>query len=230
MDIKLEDVQAFLSTDEGKALIAPMIEEAKLPVVNKYKEFQQEKDKVKAKLAEYEALGDAKTIAQMLETAKTAQDTKTDVVDQGLLDALRNEVKAKEAALNTFKNGFLNSQLDNTLSDAIAKHKGVPELLKAPLSNRLKAEFNDSGNVVISVLNESGTAIQYHSDERPYTVEDLVLEYKNNQIYGRAFEGTGANGTGTRESPARSGGVITDPKAPGYNRTKHMEYLAKKAK
>ncbi len=224
------EVLAFLATDEGKALIAPLIDEAKQPVVNKYKEFEQEKKAAKAKLAEYEALGDTQTLAQLIEASKKTPEQKTESVDQGLLEALRNEVKTKDAALNTFKNGYLSSHLDAVLTDAITKHQGTPEILKGPLANRVKADFNADGKVVITVLNEAGTANQYHSDERPYTVEDLVQEYKSNSVWGVAFKSSGANGTGTRESGARANGVITDPKAPGYNRTKHMEYLAKKAK
>lgn len=139
---------------------------------------------------------------------------------------LREELSKKEESISKFKQKAVDSKLNAELTSAITEAKGVTELLKPLLQGRVKASFNDEGEIVTEVFDEHGKPLYVNGE--PATVKDLIESLKNNEVYGRAFEGTGSSGSGSRQSNAKTnGGVILDPKAPGYSVSAAMAYYKK---
>lgn len=221
----------FIATEAGKALLNGFVEEAKKPLIAKRDELLEEVKTTKAKVQQYSELGDLESVKTKLQLANDAQDAinkakleeakKTG--DYSALEAhLKKELAEKEDKINTFKTKAVNAKLDSDLTSAITEAKGTPELLKPVLKNRVKAELNDDGEIVSTVLDANGQPM--FVDGKPAQIKDLISEFKANDIYGRAFEGTGASGSGTRASNVRTSGVQLDPSKSDYSVSKAMEY------
>lgn len=223
MDI--EAVKAFLATDEGKAILTPMIDEAKQPLLTKRDELLGELTGHKEKVRKYEELGDVDTIAQALaklKEGKPADDKNNNKGFEELERHLRGELQSKEDKLNQFKNKFVADHVQAQLNAEIAAAKGVPELLTPVLKGRIEAAFDDDKGFVITVLGADGKKM--YKNGEPATLTDLINEVKANEVYGRAFEGSGASGSGTRPSDGKTNGVVLDPKDPNYSLAKAMAY------
>lgn len=225
MDI--EAVKAFLATDEGKSLLTPLIDEAKQPLLSKRDELLGELTTHKEKARKYEELGDYDTLAQALAKLKEGKGNDDDNKNNNkgfeeLERHLRGELQSKEDKLNQFKNKFVADNVQSQLTQAIVSAKGVPELLGPVLKGRIEAAFDDEKGIVITVLGKDGKKM-YKNGEAA-TIEDLINEIKADDVYGRAFEGSGASGSGTRASDGKANGVILDPKDPNYSLAKAMAY------
>lgn len=222
MDI--EAIKAFLATDEGKAVITPMIDEAKQPLLTKRDELLGELTGTKEKVRKYEELGDVETIAQALAKLKETkpEDKNNNKGFEELERHLRGELQNREDKLNQFKNKFVADHVQAQLNAEIAAAKGVPELLAPVLKGRIEAAFDDEQGFVITVLGADGKKM--YKNGEPATLADLINEIKSNEVYGRAFEGSGASGSGTRASDGKAVGVILDPKDPNYSLAKAMAY------
>lgn len=222
MDI--EAVKAFLATDEGKALINPLIDEAKQPLLSKRDELLGELTGHKEKVRKYEELGDVDTIAQALAKLKEGKGNDDKNNNKGFEELerhLRGELQSKEDKLNQFKSKFVADHVQAQLTQEIATAKGVPELLAPVLKGRIEAALEDDG-IVITVLGADGKKM--YKNGEPATIADLIAEIKSNEVFGRAFEGSGASGSGTRASDGKANGVILDPKDPNYSLAKAMAY------
>ena len=118
-----------------------------------------------------------------------------------------DELKALQAKLDA-KDGELKSVI--TLSDsrlikteataAIAAAKGVPELLLPHVQQFLR--IDEKGNVVV-VDAQGGPRVNGKGD--PLTINDLVNELKASDLFGRAFEGSGNSGSGSRPTAGAAG-------------------------
>lgn len=225
-----EALKNYVETDEGKA----WLETLKAPLIEKRTELLEEVRNLKEKTKTYEALGDAATIKTILseyeqnksKAAETEQEThRKNGNFEALEKNLRDELTKREQKIELFKNKAIQAKVDADLKSAIAEAKGSTELLLPILKARVKGSFNEEGELVIEVVDPDGKAM--YEGGNAASVKDLVTSVKNNEIYGRAFEGTGASGSGTRSSSAKANGIELDPKKPGYSLTAAMEYYKK---
>jgi hypothetical protein len=108
------------------------------------------------------------------------------------------EIEKRDGRERTLMSQVEKLLIDNQAAAAIAKHKGTPELLIPVLRPRLKVEEVD-GVFSVKVLDEKGAQEFAIHDSKavPATIEDLVLKFKTDPVYGRAFEGSGQSGTGS---------------------------------
>ena len=218
-----EEVKAFLATDEGKALLNPIIDEAKQPLLTKRDELLGELSGHKEKVRKYEELGDVDTLAQALAKLKeNSSDNNSNKSFEELEKHLRGEIQSREDKLNQFKHKFVADNVQAQLTQAIVAAKGVPELLGPVLKGRIEAAFDDEKGVVITVLGKDGKKM-YRNGE-PATIQDLINEVKADDVYGRAFEGSGASGSGTRASDTKVNGIVLDPNDPNFSLAKAMQY------
>lgn len=218
-----DEIKAFLATDEGKALLAPIIDEAKNPLLAKRDELLAEKETLKTRYKAYEELGDVDSIRAAIAKASEQGNKNQDKSFEELEQHLRNELSAKEEKINTFKSKFAQSHVENTLKAEIVNAKGVPELLLPVLQQRVKASLTDDGTVEVTVLTKDGKKM--YKGEGLATVADLIEEIRADATFGRAFDGTGASGSGTRpNTDGKTGGVILDPTDPNYSLAKAMQY------
>jgi len=162
-------------------------------------------------------------LKQELERAK--KDNSSDEKVEELRKSLEAEVQKERDKLNSFVNKYRESKIESLITDSVAKHKGVSELLKPVIRNRLKDTVTDDGDVQIEVLSKDGKP--YFIDGNEATVEDLVKELKADEIYSRCFEGTGASGSGTRPTNGKLDFSL-DPTDPNYSLTEAMRRAAKR--
>lgn len=125
----------------------------------------------------------------------------------------------REAARNYF--------LDAEITKAVTEAKGVPELLGHVIRGQLDVQRTDGNKFNLRVLGPDGQPRIKDSQGNPYALSDLVADLKQDPKYGRAFEASGAAGSGaTGSSGSRGGGAANPFKADSRNVTEQMR-LAK---
>lgn len=224
--IDVEAVKAFLSSEDGAKLIEDT--DAVKALRNKRDELLGEKDKWKQKWEKYEALGDVDTLQKALEAVKNKSD-KTDTKDNAdpdLIESLKKQIGERDSALELFKTNYVKAQVDSKVESAIAEAKGNPRLLKHLVSERIKTSLGDDGQVQIEVYTKDGKKM-FRNDSSPASISDLIAEMRNDEDLGIAFQGSGANGSGTRTPSKTAGGVVLDRNDPNFDASKAMAYYAK---
>lgn len=87
-------------------------------------------------------------------------------------------------------------------TSAIAAEKGVPALLLPHVGAKV---VNENGKREVRIFDAAGQT-RYGKDGKPMTIAERVAEMKQDAIFGRAFEGTGAGGSGAPNHTAGGGG------------------------
>lgn len=85
--------------------------------------------------------------------------------------------------------------VDGEASRALAELKGSPTLLLPHIRKHVKIAESDEG-FAIQVVNSKGEP-RVRDDGAPVTIKQLVEEMKGAAEFGRAFDGSGAGGTGS---------------------------------
>ena len=100
---------------------------------------------------------------------------------------LSKKLEEKDKALQAFKNRVLDSRVNETLKSAVTKAGGIWDLLDTKVKSRVKYEYNDeTDELKVNVLDAEGKPAL--KEGNPYTLDDLVGEFKQNETFGRAFE------------------------------------------
>lgn len=118
------------------------------------------------------------------------------------LKAEADKVSAKDKALGKYL-------VDSAAVSAIAAAKGVPELLLPHVRSAVKV-VEDNGEYHVRVVDAAGNP-RVDAKGNFLSIADLVGEMRSSEVFGRAFESSGASGGGASGTPAKSGGktVIT---------------------
>lgn len=222
-----EQLLEILSTDEGKEVLNIVNK----GLLDKRDELLSKQVEMKRELEKYKGLGvDPDSLSNILNEygelkQKASVKTEDKVVEtdpklSAKLEFLQSELDAKNNKLSSLQNKLISSAIDSTITNAIAKYEGIPELLKPMLSTRMKTELDDNAQLKITVLNQDGTAMFKNGEEA--TVEDLVAELKANEIFAGAFKAKPVSGSGTRTNTTRPT-VVVDPNDPNFNLSKLMK-------
>ena len=224
-ELNVEQVKAFLESDEGKKLIDDT--DAVKSLRNKRDELLNEKDKWKQKWTQYESLGDLETLKKALEssTEKDKRDDKS-TIDPDFVESLKKQLSERDQALDLFKNNFIKSQVDSKIESAIVEAKGNSRLLKHIVQERIKTTLAEDGQVQIEVYTKDGKKM-FRNDSSPASISDLIAELRDDEDLGIAFASSGANGSGSRPNTSKVGGVILDRNDPNFDASKAMAYYAK---
>lgn len=113
------------------------------------------------------------------------------------------DLKAKDETIGQMKKRLEAELIDAKAVSAIAAAKGSPDLLLPHVQRHVKVD--DDFNVV--VVDGKGDP-RVNGKGEPLSISDLIEEMKANETFGRAFEGSGHSGSGTRPN---SGGGGTPP-------------------
>ena len=150
-------------------------------------------------------------IAEILKAQEDAEKAKAEKAgDWEKLKAQMNESHAKEVAAKDEQLANLRQALETNLIDAqatsaIAAAKGVPELLLPHVKAHVKV-VEENGKYTVAVVDAKGDP-RINGKGEPLTISDFVTEMKQNEIFGRAFEGSGQTGSG--KLPTNAGGGTT---------------------
>ena len=147
---------------------------------------------------EYKAL---KEQAAKDEETRAVKAGEFDNLKKQLIEAHGKEKKALEDKIAALGKSLEENVLIATATQAIAQEKGSALLLMPHVRSRTK--LDDNGNPV--VVDESGN-VRVGSDGKPLTISQLIAEMKADiPTFGRAFDGAGATGSGSRQSAAHTG-------------------------
>jgi hypothetical protein len=145
-------------------------------------------------------------IAELVEAAELKAQTEAE--RKGEWDKLRAQMndkhaldlKAKDETIGQMKKRLEAELIDAKAVAAIAAAKGVPDLLLPHVQRHVKVD--DDFNV--QVVDAKGDP-RVNGKGEPLSIADLIEEMKANEIFGRAFEGSGHSGSGTRPNSGGGG-------------------------
>lgn len=178
--------------------------------------------KARAALEELETL---KAIDPTKEADKIAN-TKFEAAKAQLLDQHGKEVKARDeriAKLSGAVDGLTRKQ-QATL--AIAEAKGSVELLLPHVLAHTRVKETEAGDFVVEVVDAAGNVRIADAKGTPMDVKGLVAEMRQHDVFARAFDGEGHQGTG-KQPDTPGGGSKGDF---GGNREERQAAIARKFK
>jgi hypothetical protein len=174
-----------------------------------------EAKKAAAAVKGWESLGKTpEEIQQLLQERADAETANAE--KKGEWEKLKQQMADNHAKeLDTFKSreGKLKGSLEKHLIDAaataaIAELKGVPTLLLPHIRDRVKVEEKDD-DFVVTVLAADRKTPQLNDKNEPMTIKELVASMREDDTFGRAFEGSGHSGGGGAGGGGGSGGGST---------------------
>lgn len=222
--MNIEEVKKFLEeTEEGQELV----ESFKKPLIEKRDQLLSELKTVKSKYSDVDVdeLRSKATKAEQLEQQLQELKSKGSEGDEKyeeLKKSLEDQLEQERSKYNKFIDKYAESSLDSRITQAISRNKGIPDLLKPIVRQRIKHDVDDDGNIQIEVLSKEGKPL--FKDGKEASLDDVLEELKTDEVFARAFEGTGSSGSGTRQTGAKGSGVVLDPNDPNYSLTAAMEY------
>lgn len=200
--MKIVDGKAVAETPEEEAALKSLAEDHAAGLKNKNSELLgklKELDKLKdIDPDEYKKL---KTQAEKAEEERAMKAGEFENLKKQLIEAHTKEKQALEAKLATLHKSLEENVLIATATQAIAAEKGVAALLMPHVRSRTKLDEN--GQAV--VIDESGN-VRVDAQGKPLPITALIAEMKSDvQTFGRAFEPSGASGSGSQGSNNHSG-------------------------
>lgn len=117
-----------------------------------------------------------------------------DKMKRDLETGFNSKLQAKDGELQAMGKTLQKYLVTTAAVQAIAAHKGVPDLLLPHIQAKTKV-IKDGEDYVVRVVDESGDP-RGNASGGFMTVEDLVKELKSSPTFGRAFESEAPNGGG----------------------------------
>lgn len=189
----LEDVAGLKSTLGKEMTLRKKLEKD----VVKFKDI--DPDKARDALAKLEELS---SIDPTKEADKIAS-TKFEAAKTQLLEKHNGEIQTREARIGQLTKTVENLLIDQAATVAIAEAKGSIELLIPHVKAHTRVREAD-GKYFVDVVDKDGNARIGNSKGDPMTINDFVQELRKSETFGRAFDGSGQSGSGTR--PGNGGG------------------------
>lgn len=121
------------------------------------------------------------------------------------LKALRDQIADKDKEIVDLNSSLESNLVDSQLTTAIAEHKGIPILLTPHAKKFVQVTKEEDGKRTVKVVNDKGEP-RVNAKGEPLSIADLIGEMKSNEVFGRAFEGSGASGSGTPPGGGGGGG------------------------
>lgn len=120
-----------------------------------------------------------------------------DKMKRDLEQGFNTKLTAKDGELAAMGNTLQKYLVTTAAVQAIAAHKGVPDLLLPHVAARTKV-IKDGDDYVVRVVDEAGDP-RGNAAGGFMTVEDLVKELKSSPTFGRAFESESPSGSGAKQ-------------------------------
>lgn len=120
------------------------------------------------------------------------------------IKGLKDQIAAKDNEIGTVKKSLEAHLVDAQATAAIAANKGTAKLLLPHVQRHVRVIEKD-GKYVTQVVDEKGDP-RVDSKGNPLTIEQFVAEMRDDDVYGRAFEGNGQSGGGTPPGGGNGGG------------------------
>lgn len=199
VDLNDEAVQKAVQ-EAAKKAAEELIKEQHAGLITKRDELLAMNRELKDKLTSFEGIDPQKVKDQMAaaeraEEERMKKDGEFDALMKKQSEKFEQERAASAAEQEKLRNALNQAKITEAATKAVAAHKGVPELLMPHIAPRMKLD----DNLNLQILDRDGTPM-LDSAGKPANADDLVAELKKDPLYGRAFEGTSARGTGATGS------------------------------
>lgn len=158
-------------------------------------------DKAREALVRLEELGSI----DPLKEADKIVDQRLKAATGQLVEKHTKELDAERARSARLQKAFESTLIDQAATAALAEAKGSVELLLPHVQRHTRVRELDDGRHVVEVIDKEGTVRIGNSKGDPMTISDLIQEMKKSDAFGRAFDGSGQSGSGTRPTTNTNG-------------------------
>lgn len=159
-------------------------------------------------LEEYQTL---KTEAESRAQKDAEKKGEWDKLRAQMLEKHQTELKTREEKVGLMRTALESYLVDAGATQELAAAKGVPGLLLPHVKSQVKV-IEEDGSFQVRVVNAKGEP-RVNGDGQFMTIKDLVSEMRQSEIYARAFEGSGASGSGTPPSGSGRSGQSSKPRS-----------------
>ena len=181
----------------------------------------------------WESLGKTpEEISELLEAQKQAEQEKArkegniEKIKEAMLKDHEKELAKYKSTTETLRAQLEHQMVHSAAVQAIAAAKGIPALLLPHVKAAVKV-LEEDGQLVTRVVDESGNP-RVNGKGEFLSIADLVSEMRNSDVFGRAFDGSGATGGGASGSkPNGSGGkIMTRAQFDALGWTERRQFMA----
>jgi len=127
-----------------------------------------------------------------------------EAVKAQIVEAHGKEKATLEKRLAGYQKQLTGALITAAATAAIAGHKGIPELLLPHVERQTRMRESDNGQFVVEVIDKDGNP-QVDGKGNAMSIEQLVEKMKSSEVYARAFDGSGAKGSGATNGGGGSG-------------------------
>lgn len=195
--------------------------------VNLKSALQKEREaarKYSAQLKQYEQIG--LSVEDIKERITNAGNVDAEKLKQQFAKQFQGEIQQRDEKLSSMRMTVEKYLVDAEAASAIAANKGVPELLMPLIKAQVRVIEDDSGPQVLVVDPKGEPRINKKGDYM--SISDLVSEMRASEIYGRAFDATGATGSGRQPATGGGGGAKPRTWADAVTPQQKVEFLRAK--
>jgi len=123
-----------------------------------------------------------------------------------------SEISKRDESISLMTKQIEKLLVESAAVKAISDNKGVVELLLPHVRSFTRMKRLDNGEYVVEVVDANGNVriTNKSGSTDPMSITELVSEMKGNKIYSPAFQGSGANGSGSHGGTNGGGGGSVD--------------------
>jgi len=156
-----------------------------------------------------------KALAKLEEIKDNPLDEKVkaqvDAREKALNEKFAKELGAKDTEIGDYRSQLEEHLVTASATAAIAKHKGVVDLLLPHVKSQVRVEKDAAGKFTARVIGADGhprISLRQGNSEN-MTIEELVETMRESDTFGVAFEGSQSSGTGAENNAGGTGGKKT---------------------
>ena len=138
------------------------------------------------------------------EKGKLEQKGEWEKLKNQLLEGHKKAIETKDEEVKKMRSALESYLVDAAATEAIASEKGIPQLLLPHVKGTVKV-VEEEGKYHVRILGADGSP-RVNTKGEFLGIKDLVTEMKGNDVFGRAFDGTGTGGGGAPSGAFPGGG------------------------
>lgn len=131
----------------------------------------------------------------------------------------KTDLSAMTGKYDTTRKQFFETAVTSAAQRAIAANKGSEPLLLPVIRSSVRMTEGDDGKLTIEVLGADGQPrlSPQGGTTALMTIDELVEEFKGDEQFGRAFDGTKSSGSGAQNGARQSSGAFVISSADARN-------------
>lgn len=153
------------------------------------------------RLEEFEGIDPEKEADKMADSKFQAAKTQ-------LIEKHNGELASRDERISALTGTVSSLLIDQVATAALAEAKGSVDLLLPHIKNNTRVKEAD-GKFTVEVVDKDGNARIGNGKGDPMTIKDLIAEMKASESFGRAFDASGASGSGMQPGGGSRGGSGT---------------------